>query len=158
MRVTKERLSENFFTSSQFIYHSTLYNKLIWIRVSRNHAKYFSFISPTRPHKFYYQAQQTPHAVGRLHYPRMRGYHPAPKSSVARPTRGPGWLNGCTLLSHKVKSAGSNSWKVNGFIHPGLPPLGNSDYGSYDGAEKTEAVKLSSRLYSCRWEACSPPV
>ena len=41
-----------------------------------------------------------------------------------------------TLLSHKVQSAGSKSRKVNGFIHPGLPPLRNSDYGSYDGAEK----------------------
>ena len=35
--------------------------------------------------------------------------------------RGPGWLSGCTLLSHKFKSAGSNSRKFNGFIHPGLP-------------------------------------
>ena len=34
---------------------------------------------------------------------------------------GPGWLSGCTLLSHKVQSEGSNSRKVNGFIHPGLP-------------------------------------
>ena len=30
--------------------------------------------------------------------------------------RGPGWLNGCTLLSHKVQSAGSNCRKVNGFF------------------------------------------
>ena len=54
--------------------------------------------------------------------------------------RGPGWLSGCTLLSHKVQSAGSNSRKVNGFIHPGLPPLGNSDYGSYDGAERRKRL------------------
>ena len=54
--------------------------------------------------------------------------------------RGPGWLSGCTLLSHKVQSAGSNSRKVNGFIHPGLPPLGNLDYGSYDGAERRKRL------------------
>ena len=43
---------------------------------------------------------------------------------IFRAIRGPGWLSGCTLLSHKVQSAGSNSRMVYGFIHPGLPPLG----------------------------------
>ena len=54
--------------------------------------------------------------------------------------RGPGWLSGRTLLSHKVQSAGSNSRKVNGFFIPDSHLSKNSDYGSYDGAEKTEAV------------------
>ena len=54
--------------------------------------------------------------------------------------RGPGWLGGCTLLSNKVQSAGWNSRKVNGFTHPGLPPLGNSDYGGYDRAERRKRL------------------
>ena len=71
---------------------------------------------------------------------------------------GPGWLSGCTLLSHKVQSAGSNSQKVNGLFHLGLPTSRKFGLWQLRRSEKTEAVKLSSRLYSCRWGACSPPV
>ena len=49
---------------------------------------------------------------------------------------GPGWLSGCTLLLNKVQSAGSNSRKVNGFFIPDSHLSENSDYGSYDGAER----------------------
>ena len=35
-------------------------------------------------------------------------------------TGGPGWLSGCTLLSHKFQSAGSGSRRLTVF-HPGLP-------------------------------------
>ena len=53
---------------------------------------------------------------------------------------GPGWLSGCTLLSHKVQSAGSNSRKVNGFVILDSHLSEISDYGSYDGAERRKRL------------------
>ena len=45
--------------------------------------------------------------------------------------RGPGWLSGCTLLSHKFKSAGSNHKKVKWvFFIPDSHLSEISDYGS----------------------------
>ena len=59
---------------------------------------------------------------------------------LIRRLRGPGWLSGFTLLSHKFQSAGSNYRKVNGFFIPDSHLSEISDYVSYDGAKRRKRL------------------